>query len=86
MVSFTGSTRAGIDGAKRAADSVKRGHQELGGKSPNIVLDDADLSKAVTENIYRLMMNSGQTCHAPTRLWVPIEKLEEAKSGAAIAR
>jgi aldehyde dehydrogenase (NAD+) len=83
MVSFTGSTRAGIDVAKRAADSVKRVHQELGGKSPNIVLDDADLGKAVTETIYRLMMNSGQSCHAPTRLLVPAEKLEEAKAIAA---
>jgi aldehyde dehydrogenase (NAD+) len=78
MVSFTGSTRAGVDVAKRAADNVKRVHQELGGKSPNIVLDDADLAKAVTENIYRLMMNSGQTCHAPTRLLVPAAKLEKA--------
>ncbi|MBB3458289.1 aldehyde dehydrogenase (NAD+) [Rhizobium sp. BK313] len=79
MVSFTGSTAAGIDVAKRAAESVKRVHQELGGKSPNIVLDDADLGKAVTENIYRLMMNSGQTCHAPTRLLVPRNKVEQAK-------
>lgn len=78
MVSFTGSTRAGIDVAKRAADNVKRVHQELGGKSPNIVLDDADLAKAVSECVYRLMMNSGQTCHAPTRLLVPAAKLEKA--------
>ncbi|MFS2151403.1 aldehyde dehydrogenase family protein [Rhizobium sp. Rhizsp42] len=79
MVSFTGSTAAGIDVAKRAADTVKRVHQELGGKSPNIVLPDADLAKAVTENIHRLMMNSGQTCHAPTRILIPSEKIEEAK-------
>ena len=79
MVSFTGSTAAGIDVARRAADNVKRVHQELGGKSPNIVLEDADLGKAVTENIYRLMLNSGQSCHAPTRLLVPAGKLEEAK-------
>lgn len=78
MVSFTGSTRTGIDVAKRAADNVKRVHQELGGKSPNIVLDDADLAKAVSECVYRLMMNSGQTCHAPTRLLVPAAKLEKA--------
>ncbi|MCI0431428.1 MAG: aldehyde dehydrogenase family protein [Rhodospirillales bacterium] len=78
MVSFTGSTQAGIDVAKRAAGNVKRVHQELGGKSPNIVLDDADLAKAVTECVYRLMMNSGQTCHAPTRLLVPAAKLEKA--------
>jgi aldehyde dehydrogenase (NAD+) len=59
---------------KRAADSVKRVHQELGGKSPNVALDDADLTKAVTENVFRLMMNAGQSCHAPTRLIVPAEK------------
>jgi aldehyde dehydrogenase (NAD+) len=80
MVSFTGSTAAGIDVARRAADNVKRVHQELGGKSPNVVLDDADLAKAVTENIYRLMLNSGQTCHAPTRLLVPADKMEAAKA------
>jgi aldehyde dehydrogenase (NAD+) len=83
MVSFTGSTGAGIDVAKRAADSVKRVHQELGGKSPNVILDDADLTKAITENIYRLMLNSGQTCHAPTRMLVPAAKMEEAKRIAA---
>lgn len=83
MVSFTGSTSAGIDVARRAADSVKRVHQELGGKSPNVILDDADLTKAITENIYRLMLNSGQTCHAPTRMLVPAAKMEEAKRIAA---
>ena len=80
MVSFTGSTAAGIDVAKRAADNVKRVHQELGGKSPNVILDDADLAKAVTENIYRLMLNSGQSCHAPTRMLVPFSKMETAKN------
>jgi aldehyde dehydrogenase (NAD+) len=80
MVSFTGSTAAGIDVAKRAADNVKRVQQELGGKSPNVILDDADLAKAVTENIYRLMLNSGQTCHAPTRMLVPFSKVETAKN------
>jgi aldehyde dehydrogenase (NAD+) len=85
MVSFTGSTRAGIDVAKRAADNVKRVHTELGGKSPNIVLDDADLAKAVTENIYRLMLNSGQSCHAPTRLLVPAAKLQQATEFAVQA-
>src|SRR5499427_2845424 len=85
MVSFTGSTAAGIDVAKRAADSVKRVHQELGGKSPNIVLDDADMGKAVTDNIYRLMLNSGQTCHAPTRLLVPASRMEQVKAIAAQA-
>jgi aldehyde dehydrogenase (NAD+) len=84
-VSFTGSTRAGIDVAKRAADNVKRVHTELGGKSPNIVLDDADLAKAVTENIYRLMLNSGQSCHAPTRLLVPAAKLQQATEFAVQA-
>ena len=83
MVSFTGSTAAGIDVAKRAADSVKRVHQELGGKSPNIILDDADLERAITENIYRLMFNSGQTCHAPTRMLVPLSKMEAAKNIAS---
>jgi aldehyde dehydrogenase (NAD+) len=83
MVSFTGSTAAGIDVSKKAADSVKRVHTELGGKSPNIVLDDADLESAVTANIYRLMLNSGQNCHAPSRLLVPHGKMEAAK---AIAR
>ena len=80
MVSFTGSTAAGIDVAKRAADNVKRVQQELGGKSPNVILDDADLAKAVTENIYRLMLNSGQSCHAPTRMLVPFAKMETAKN------
>jgi aldehyde dehydrogenase (NAD+) len=80
MVSFTGSTAAGIDVAKHAAHNVKRVHQELGGKSPNIILDDADLAKAVTENIYRLMLNSGQSCHAPTRMLVPFAKMETTKN------
>jgi aldehyde dehydrogenase (NAD+) len=83
MVSFTGSTAAGIDVARRAAYSVKRVHQELGGKSANIVLDDADVGKAVTENIYRLMLNSGQTCHAPSRLLVPASRMEQVKAIAA---
>src|SRR6516225_3137346 len=80
MVSFTGSTAAGIDVAKRAADNVKRVHQELGGKSPNVILDDADLAKAVTENIYRVMLNSGQSCNAQTRMLVPFAKMETAKN------
>ncbi|SPP92908.1 aldehyde dehydrogenase family protein [Bradyrhizobium vignae] len=80
MVSFTGSTAAGIDVAKRAADSVKRVHQELGGKSPNIILDDANLQSAITQNIYRLMINAGQSCHAPSRMLVPADKMEEAKA------
>lgn len=83
MVSFTGSTNAGIDVARRAAESVKRVHQELGGKSPNIVLDGADLRRAIVDNIHRVMINSGQSCHAPTRLLIPQARIEEAK---AIAR
>jgi aldehyde dehydrogenase (NAD+) len=80
MVSFTGSTAAGVDVAKKAADNVKRVHTELGGKSPFIVLDDVDLATAVARNVYRLMLNSGQTCHAPTRLLVPADKMEAAKA------
>ena len=83
MVSFTGSTRAGIDVAQRAAETVKRVHQELGGKSPNVVLPSADLVKAVTENVQRLIRNSGQTCHAPTRMIVPADRLDEVKQVAA---
>ena len=78
MVSFTGSTRAGIAVAKAAADTVKRVHQELGGKSPNIILDDADLQKAVTGGVSSVMMNSGQSCNAPTRMLVPAAKMREA--------
>ena len=83
MVSFTGSTRAGIAVAKNAADTVKRVAQELGGKSPNIVLPDADLVKAVTGGVQSVMMNSGQSCNAPTRMLVPRAKMTEA---AAIAK
>jgi aldehyde dehydrogenase (NAD+) len=82
MISFTGSTAAGIDVAKRAADNVKRVHTELGGKSPNVILEGADFGPAVAGNIYRLMMNSGQTCHAPTRLLVPASQMEAAKATA----
>ncbi|HEX8449741.1 MAG TPA: aldehyde dehydrogenase family protein, partial [Allosphingosinicella sp.] len=71
MVSFTGSTRAGIAVAKAAADTVKRVHQELGGKSPFIVLEDADVGKAVTAAMRHMLTNSGQSCNAPTRLLVP---------------
>jgi aldehyde dehydrogenase (NAD+) len=77
MVSFTGSTRAGIEVAKNAADTVKRVHQELGGKSPNIILDDADLPRAVSSGIKTLMVNSGQSCNAPTRMLVPQARMEE---------
>jgi aldehyde dehydrogenase (NAD+) len=71
MVSFTGSTRAGILIAKAAADTVKRVTQELGGKSANVILDDADLEKAVAGGVSGCMMNSGQSCNAPTRMLVP---------------
>lgn len=71
MVSFTGSTRAGIMVAKAAADSVKRVTQELGGKSANIVLEDADLKRAVKGGVISCFSNSGQSCNAPTRMFVP---------------
>ncbi len=78
MMSFTGSTRAGVAVAKAAADTVKRVSQELGGKSPNIILDDADLQKAVTRGVEHMMQNSGQSCNAPSRMFVPRAKQEEA--------
>jgi aldehyde dehydrogenase (NAD+) len=78
MVSFTGSTRAGIEVAKNAAPTVKRVHQELGGKSPNIILEDADYQKAVGGGIAAVMMNSGQSCNAPTRMLVPHKMMDEA--------
>jgi aldehyde dehydrogenase (NAD+) len=71
MVSFTGSTRGGIAVAKAAADTVKRVHQELGGKSPNLVLDAGVLERAVTWGVRECMENSGQSCNAPSRLLVP---------------
>ncbi len=80
MVSFTGSTRAGIEVAKNAAPTVKRVSQELGGKSPNIVLDTADLQKAVSSSVQTMMMNSGQSCNAPSRMFVPRPKMEQAKA------
>ncbi|OBI83302.1 aldehyde dehydrogenase family protein [Mycobacterium sp. E740] len=80
MVSFTGSTRAGIDVAKNAALTVKRVTQELGGKSPNIVLDDDDFAKSVTAGVSVMMMNSGQSCNAPSRMLVPNSRMDEAAS------
>lgn len=76
LVSFTGSTRAGVAVAKLAADTVKRVTQELGGKSANIILPDADLPKAVTEAVQRCFSNSGQSCNAPTRLLVSAAQYE----------
>ena len=78
MVSFTGSTRAGIEVAKNAAPTVKRVHQELGGKSPNIVLDDDVFTKSVAAGVRHVMNNSGQSCNAPTRMLVPSKRMDEA--------
>jgi aldehyde dehydrogenase (NAD+) len=90
MMSFTGSTRAGIAVAKAAADTVKRVSQELGGKSANIILDDADLQKAVSQGVSNCFSNSGQSCNAPTRMFVPRGKqdqaIEIAKGAAAKAK
>ncbi|SOZ10684.1 aldehyde dehydrogenase family protein [Cupriavidus taiwanensis] len=85
MVSITGSTRAGVEVAISAAPTVKRVAQELGGKSPLIVLDDADLQAAVTSGVAQCMVNSGQTCVAPTRVLVPRARYEEAVQVAAAA-
>jgi aldehyde dehydrogenase (NAD+) len=71
MMSFTGSTRAGVAVAKAAADTVKRVTQELGGKSANIILEDADLTKAVAGGVLNCFSNSGQSCNAPSRMFVP---------------
>ena len=84
MMTFTGSTRAGIAVAKAAADTVKRVAQELGGKSANIVLDDADLEKAVTQGVQAVLMNSGQSCNAPTRMFVPRAKHAQAMAVAKV--
>jgi aldehyde dehydrogenase (NAD+) len=78
MVSFTGSTRAGVEIAKLAAPTVKRVHQELGGKSANILLDDVDFEAAVTAGVNSCFGNSGQSCNAPTRMLVPASRHDEA--------
>ncbi|CAG9253372.1 3-succinoylsemialdehyde-pyridine dehydrogenase [Paraburkholderia unamae] len=83
MVSFTGSTRAGVLVAQSAAPTVKRVAQELGGKSPNILLDDVDLEEAVTRGVAACFTNSGQSCSIPTRMLVPRRLLGDAE---AIAR
>jgi aldehyde dehydrogenase (NAD+) len=83
MVSFTGSTRAGRQVAQAAAETIKRVAQELGGKSANIILDDADFKRAVTGGVQTCFTNSGQSCNAPTRMFVPEKRLDEA---VAIAR
>lgn len=82
-ISITGSTRAGIEVARNAAPTVKRVHQELGGKSPNVILDDADLQKAISAGVRYMFINSGQTCSVPSRMLVPRARLAEAE---AIAR
>lgn len=82
-VSFTGSTQGGISVAKVAADSVKRVTQELGGKSPNLLLDDAEFDTAVMRGVLTMMNNSGQSCNAPSRMLVPISRLADVKTIAA---
>ena len=88
MISFTGSTRAGKQVMKTAADTVKKVALELGGKSANILLDDADFPKAVKQGVQTLMVNSGQNCNAPSRMLVPEDRLDEveALAAAAVAR
>jgi len=85
MVSFTGSTRAGRRVSELASATVKPVAMELGGKSPNLILDDADLSRAVPDGVGKCYLNSGQTCSALTRMLVPREKLAEAEEIAAQA-
>src|SRR2546423_4254863 len=79
MVSFTGSTRAGKRVSELASQSVKAVALELGGKSPNVILDDADLEQAVTDGVGKAFLNSGQTCSAPTRMLGPRSRLKEAE-------
>jgi aldehyde dehydrogenase (NAD+) len=83
MVSFTGSTRAGVLVAQNAAPTVKRVAQELGGKSANILLDDADFETAVRGGTEEVFDNTGQSCNAPTRMLVPRERMDEAVKIAA---
>jgi aldehyde dehydrogenase (NAD+) len=83
MMSFTGSTRAGILVARAAAESVKRVAQELGGKSANIILESAPLDEAVASSVHSMFHNSGQSCNAPSRMLVPENRYEEAVGIAA---
>ena len=85
MMSFTGSTRGGIAVAKASADTVKRVGQELGGKSANIILGDADIAKAVADGVAYCMGNSGQSCNAPTRMLVPNSQMDLAVEAARAA-
>lgn len=82
MVSITGSTRAGIAVAKTAAETVKRVAQELGGKSANLILPDADLARAVREGVDACFVNCGQACRAPARMLVPHDRMAEARDVA----
>lgn len=82
MMSFTGSTRAGSLVAQNAAPTVKRVTQELGGKSPNIILDDAEMESAVTFSVMRMFNNTGQSCNAPSRLLVPRALKEQVETMA----
>ena len=85
MVSFTGSTRAGVAVAAAAAPTVKRVTQELGGKSANIILDDADFASAVAHGAQECFRNTGQSCNAPTRMIVPRSRMAEAAQAAKLA-
>jgi aldehyde dehydrogenase (NAD+) len=85
MVSLTGSTRAGISVSKNAADTIKVVSLELGGKSANIILDDAPLEEAVTAGVMNMMFNTGQSCNAPSRMLVPRAKLAHSEKIAAAA-
>jgi aldehyde dehydrogenase (NAD+) len=85
MVSFTGSTRAGVAVALAAAPTVKRVTQELGGKSANIILEDADLENAVKYGVQACFRNTGQSCDAPTRMLVPRSKMADAAASAKLA-
>ena len=78
MMSFTGSTRGGVAVAKASATSVKRVSQELGGKSPNLILDDNSFNISITNGVIHVMGNSGQSCNAPTRMLVPKSRHDEA--------
>jgi acyl-CoA reductase-like NAD-dependent aldehyde dehydrogenase len=83
MVSFTGSTRAGILVDKAAADTVKKVSLELGGKSPNVILDGAPLEQAVAHGVLVMMNNTGQSCNAPSRMLVPRKHLAQVEAIAA---
>ncbi len=85
MVSFTGSTRAGIEVARNAAPTVKRVAQELGGKSANIILDDVDFASVIARDVGRMCVNSGQSCNAGTRMLVPKDRMDEAAAIAGAA-